>query len=150
MSYERRLAVKPPPTGDREQWEKDWIQWQFLKGVRDGRVYALCRPLEESKTIGADEINDPFEYVNEIEKELETMGLDEKKDGTDVELAAMMKEVGIERDLLVKESERTSNEMQAYDQGVKAGRGVQALFESQALKCESHEVRKIMFEQALL
>jgi arsenate reductase-like glutaredoxin family protein len=147
MRFEERLSVKPHT--DREQTEKFCVQRQFIKGVRDGRVYAVCRPLEESKCVGAEEINDPSEYVNEVEKELESLGLDVKKDDADDELAEMMKDVGIMRDPVIEELERAWREQQAYEKGVNAGRGAQALLESQALGYEDPIVRKNMFERAL-
>ena len=120
-----------------------------MKGVRDGRVYAVFRPLEESKSVGAEDINDPSEYVGEIGKEMETMGLDGNKDDADDELAGMMKDVGIKKDPLVKDLERAFREQEAYYKGVKTGRGAQALLESQALGYENPIVRKNMFERAL-
>jgi len=66
-------------------------------------------PLEESKRVGAEEINDPSEYVKEIEKDFGTMGLEIKKDDADDGLAGMMKDVGIKKELLGN-SGRTTRE----------------------------------------
>jgi len=46
INFEARLAVLPPE--DREKVEEFCLHRQFLKGVRDGRVYAIFRPLAES------------------------------------------------------------------------------------------------------
>jgi hypothetical protein len=145
MSFEARLAVLPPE--DRERLEEFCIHRQFVKGVRDGRVWAIFRPLEESLGVGEQEVSDPAEYVADAVRELEGMGL---VDGTDESLAGMMGEAKIERTRMEDGLDRAFREMQAYDMGVKAGRGAQALLESQALGHEDAAVRRDLFEQALL
>jgi hypothetical protein len=62
----------------------------------------------------------------------------------------MMGEAKIEKTKMEEDLDRAFGEMQAYDMGVKAGRGAQALLESQALGHEDAAVRRDLFERALL
>lgn len=95
-------------------------------------------------------MSDPAEYVADAVRELEGMGLEGMVDRNCEELAGMMGDVAIQRSRLDEDLERTFREMQAYDMGVKAGRGAQALLENQALEFEDAGVRREMFERALL
>ena len=145
-SYERRLA----DTGieERKRTERARRERSYLRGVRDGRIFALGRTLVESEGLRRDmEGEEEMVEEQQLVEGMAELGLgfleDREYDEREEAVDGGSEVTGDKIDAWFKEEEE-------YKQGVREGRTLEGMMETHALKETNPEMRRQLLENAVL